>query len=128
MARCTSIVRVFWNLSFYMQQIVLNRFFLLYRNYIYMFFLNLSKIIFSFIVFDVHWHILKNHDPLSYFFLHHLRPPKKDQRTICKQMSNTIDKDEYNAKTRHQFNDKLTLNFETIFLQKRYKWIFLQYL
>lgn len=55
-------------------------------------------------------------------------PPNKDQRTICKQMNDIIDKDEYDAKTRHQFNDKLTLNFETIFLQKRYKWIFLQYL
>ena len=43
-------------------------------------------------------------------------------------MNNIIDKDEYNAKIRYQFNDKLTLNCETIFLQKRYKWIFLQYL
>lgn len=69
MAHCTCILRVLWNLSLYMQQIVLDRFFPLYKNYIYMCFINLSKIIFLFIVFDVH--IFKNHDPLSYSFLHH---------------------------------------------------------
>ena len=38
------------NLSFYIQQIVLHCFFMLYKNHIYIYFIHLSKIIFFFIV------------------------------------------------------------------------------
>lgn len=79
-----------------MQHVVLDCSFMLYKNYFYIYFnevnINLSKIIFLFVVFNAYRRIFKKHYLRLSFYV-----PKKDQRTICKKFYNSSDEDKYGA-------------------------------
>lgn len=80
-----------------MQHVVLDCFFMLDKNYIYIYFnevnMNLSKIIFLFIVFNAYRRIFKKHDHLRLSFY----VPKKDQCAICKKFYNSSNENKYGA-------------------------------